>query len=75
MGNDTANTAKETKTTDSTASDVTALLSLDEYLKTAEVNPGLVASFKAESANDVETARSAEKWAADLIEQSNRIYK
>lgn len=68
----------EKKNTEVKASEVQEkelLLNLDEYLKTTEVNPGLIASFKAEVLNDKDTPRSSKQWDKDFKNQSNRVYK
>lgn len=62
---------------DVSTSEVDAVkITLDAYLETASVHPGLLASFKWEDAQrgDQLAARTATEWAAALDAQSKKTY-
>jgi hypothetical protein len=51
------------------------LVTLEDYVKEKSPNPGLVASFKAEPANNADKPRSVVDWDKDFDIQSKRVYK
>ena len=69
----TGTTAEEAAAAMQTIKD--AMLVLEDFVKSESINPGLLASFKVEPANDRETPRSKEEWERDFDTQSRRVYR
>jgi len=76
--NVTASEAEEKDVNSVSTSEVeTDKLTLDEYLETVKVNPGLVASFKYEAKKDPSMLKpkTKEGWSRAFEAQSNRVYR
>jgi hypothetical protein len=53
------------------------VVTMEEFIAKAKINPGLVASFKVEAAKTSEglSPRSAEDWVKAFEAQSKKVYK